>query len=254
MTLHVRQDGPRDAPALLLVHGFGTSTNSWNPLVPLLTHAHHVVRIDLLGHGRSPKPDGPGYEIPEHARRAGEVLDRLGIEGATIVGHSTGGAVATSLAEQRPDLVDALALINTGPSLDAFIAGDFAIEPDRWPHLTDDQIRAAMSSAFSREGYQIPRQLVDDVRGMTYHAFAATGQAARDYLKRQPIPDRLATLGKPLLVIFGEDDRRWRSASAADYRTVPHARIEMLPGLGHSPMMEDPPRAAAPLLAFTTTH
>lgn len=54
--IHVCQDGPRDAPALLLIHGSASSTRSWDPLVPLLTGSHRVIRIDLLGHGRSAKP------------------------------------------------------------------------------------------------------------------------------------------------------------------------------------------------------
>lgn len=68
------------------------------------------------------------------------------------------------------------------------------------------------------------------------------------------LPDRLAVLGKPLLLPFGEDDRRWRSSSASGYRAVPGAEIEFLPGLGHSPLLEDPPRTAAPLRAFTAFH
>jgi pimeloyl-ACP methyl ester carboxylesterase len=55
-------------------------------------------------------------------------------------------------------------------------------------------------------------------------------------------------------VVFGADDRRWRSSSAADYRTVAGATVEVLPGLGHSPMLEDPARTAELLLAFTATH
>ncbi len=55
-------------------------------------------------------------------------------------------------------------------------------------------------------------------------------------------------------MIFGQDDRRWRSSSAADYRAVPGAIVELLPGLGHSPNLEDPPRTAVPLLAFTANH
>ena len=89
---------------------------------------------------------------------------------------------------------------------------------------------------------------------MTYHTFTTTMQASRIYIQQQPLPDRLAPLGKPLLVIYGEDDRRWRSSYAADYHAVPGAQVEMLPGLGHSPNLEDPPRTAAPLLAFTATH
>ncbi|WP_433226826.1 alpha/beta fold hydrolase [Microtetraspora malaysiensis] len=252
--IHVCQDGPRDAPALLLIHGSASSTRSWDPLVPLLTGSHHVIRIDLLGHGRSAKPAGRGYGIPDQGRRVGEALDRLGVERAIVVGHSTGGSVATALAERRPDLVTALALINTGPRMDAFIAREVAIGPTQWPYVTDEQIRQAMSPAFSRAGYQIPRQLVNDVRGMTHHTLTATMRAARDYLEQRALPDRLTAVGKPLLVIFGADDRRWRSSSAAEYRAVPGARVELLPGVGHSPLLEDPPRTATPLLAFAAIH
>ncbi|MFG6198121.1 alpha/beta fold hydrolase [Nonomuraea sp. JJY05] len=252
--IHVRQDGPRDAPALLLIHGSASSTRSWDALVPLLTGSHRVVRIDLLGHGRSAKPADQSYAIPDQARRAGAVLDRLGIEHAVVVGHSSGGVVATALAEERPDLVTALVLVNTGPSLGAFIAPDPAGPgPSQWPP-TDEQLRRFASTGFSRAGYQIPHELLDEVRAMTFHTFATTMQATRHYMEQRALPDRLRGLGKPLLVIFGEDDRRWRSSSASDYRAVPGAKVELLPGLGHSPLLEDPPRTAAPLLAFTAIH
>ncbi|MFI1622529.1 alpha/beta fold hydrolase [Streptomyces lydicus] len=252
--IHVCQDGPRDAPALLLIHGSASSTRAWDLLVPLLTGSHRVIRTDLLGHGRSAKPADRSYALPDQARRAGAVLDRLGVERAVVVGHSSGGVVATAVAEQRPDLVTALALINTGPRLDTFIAPQSAaIDPSKWPP-TDEQIRRFASTAFSRAGYQIPPELLDEVRCMTHHTLTSTMQATRDYLEQQALPDRLQALGKPLLVIFGEDDRRWRSSSAADYRAVPGAEVEWLPGLGHSPILEDPPRTAAPLLAFTTIH
>lgn len=176
-----------------------------------------------------------------------------------MAGHSTGGSVATALAERRPGLVTALALVNTGPRREAFIsqglAGRLMSAPVAghllWRFRTAGLIRRAMSTGFSRPGYAIPQRLVDDVRGMTYHAFTATARAADDYLGQRALPDRLADLGKPLLVIFGEDDRRWRSSSAAEYRPVPGARVELLPGVGHSPMLEDPARTAALLLAFT---
>ncbi|MEU2719992.1 alpha/beta fold hydrolase [Streptomyces smyrnaeus] len=251
--IHVCQDGPRDAPALLLIHGTATSNRSWDALVPLLTTSHRVVRIDLPGHGRSAEPVGRGYEIPEQARTLGTALDRLRVEHAMVVGHSSGGYPATALAEQRPDLVTALALINTGPGMDAFIAPETtAFDPAQWPP-TDDQIRRFASTGF-REGFHVPQDLVDELRGMTYHSVAAAMRASIAYLNQQPLPERLATLGKPLQVIFGDQDRRWRPSSAADYRVVPKAQIELLPGSGHTPILEDPPRTAALLLAFAERH
>ncbi|MFI7694153.1 alpha/beta fold hydrolase [Nonomuraea sp. NPDC049655] len=260
--VYVRQDGPAGAPALVLIHGLAASTRSWDALVPLLAESYHVIRLDLLGHGRSAKPADGGYGMPEQGRRVGQVMDRLGVKHAVVVGHSTGGAVATALAEQRPDLVSALAIIDTAPRLNAAVSTGFVgglldkpvIGQLLWRLRTDSLIRDAASNAFSRPGYEVPQAVVDDAREMTYHAFVATSQDGDDYVNRRALPDRLSPLGKPLLVIFGADDRRWRSSSAAEYRAVPGATVEVLPGVGHSPIMEDPPRTAALLLAFAARH
>ncbi|MEV4806963.1 alpha/beta fold hydrolase [Nonomuraea sp. NPDC049421] len=250
--LHVCQDGPRDAPALLLVHGSASSLRSWDAMVPLLAGRHHVIRIDLLGHGRSGKPDDRSYATPDQARRVAQALDRLGLERAVVAGHSSGGVVATALAELRPRLVDALALINTGPSLEAYIPQEpLPLDPSRWPP-TDDQILRFGRTAFSRPDFEVPQELVDEVRLMTFHTLTTTMRETTEYLKERALPDRLAGLGKPLLVLFGADDGRWRSSSAAGYRKVPGATVELLPGLGHTPILEDPQRTAALLLDFTT--
>lgn len=256
--IYVCQDGPRDAPVLLLVHGTASSTRSWDLLVPLLAGSHRVIRIDLLGHGWSAMPSDRSYAIADQARRVGAVLDRLGVGRAVVVGHSSGGATATALAEERAELVAAVALINTGPGLGAFIPSESAsFDPTQWPP-SDEQLRRFASTGFSRVGFEIPEELMkgflDDVRGMTLHTLAASMQATQSYMEERTLPDRLKVLGKPLLVVFGEDDRRWRSSSASDYLAVPGAKVEMLPGLGHSPLIEDPARTAPPLLAFAALH
>jgi pimeloyl-ACP methyl ester carboxylesterase len=252
--IYVRQDGPRDAPALLLIHGNSSSARWWDELVPLLTGSHRVIRIDLLGYGRSAKPEDRSYALPDQARRVGVAMDRLGVGRVVAVGHSSGGAAATALAEHRPGLVTALVLINTGPHLGAYTAPPTAIDPAQWQNVTDEQLRQFASAAFSRPGYQAPLELLKEAHAMTFHSLTATTQASRDYVREQALPDRLAPLGKPLLVIFGEEDRRWRSSSAADYLAVPGARVEMLPGVGHTPILEDPVRTASCLLAFTTAQ
>nr|CTQ91287.1 Alpha/beta hydrolase fold [Kibdelosporangium sp. MJ126-NF4] len=240
---------------MVLVHGLAGSTAWWDPVLPALRDLH-VVRVDLLGHGRSAKP-ADGYGIGEQARRVGAVLDQLGVRRASVVGHSTGGAVATSLAEQRRDLVAAIALIDTGPRADAFL-GDSVVArlittpvvgELIWRLRTDGTIRDALSTAFTRE-VRIPDQIIADIRGMTYRSLTATDEAVDAFLKQQPIPDRLADLGLPTLVIFGSQDRRWQPSSAQDYRPDPHARIEILDGVGHTPMYEAPDTTGALLHGF----
>ncbi|MFF4579836.1 alpha/beta fold hydrolase [Streptomyces sp. NPDC001373] len=253
--LNVVQDGPPDAPTVVLIHGLGGSTSWWAPVLPALRDLH-VVRVDLLGHGGSAKPAN-GYGIADQSRRVGTALDRLGVRRAIVVGHSTGGAVATSLAEQRSDLVAAIALIDAGPRLDAYIGGSFVdnlvttpvVGQLIWRLRTDGTVRAALSTAFTRK-VAVPDRIVSDIQGMTYRSLTATDEASSAYLKERPLPDRLAGLGLPTLVIFGSRDRRWQPSSAQDYRRVPNARIVILEGVGHTPMFEDPDATGSLLHGF----
>jgi pimeloyl-ACP methyl ester carboxylesterase len=256
--IHVVQDGRPGAPAIVLIHGLGGSSRWWDPVVRLLDQAYRVVRVDLLGFGRSGKPAVDTYAMPEHARRIAGVLDQLGLPEAVIVGHSTGGVVATALAEQRPDLVAGVVLIDIGPRMSAFmssgVVGALVSAPVigrlLWALQTDGLVRKAMSSAFSKPGFTIPQELVDDTRATTYYSLHATDEASTGYLEQQPLPDRLASIGKRVLVIFGEDDRRFRASSAQEYRAVAGAEVVVLPGVGHSPMQEDPEQTARLISAF----
>jgi pimeloyl-ACP methyl ester carboxylesterase len=254
--MHVVQDGKPGAPALLLIQNAAVPTACWDSVVPRLADAYHVIRVDLLGHGRLASPAG-GYDIPAQARRAGTVLDMLGVSRVAVIGHSSGCTVATALAEQRPDAVAGLALIDMGPSPDAKI-------PDRaltrllltrfpgwllWHLKTGATIRKAARTGFTRP-VEIPDAFIEHVLGMTHRAFAGAMRAPLNYLGQRSLPDRLTALGLPVLVIFGTDDQRWRSSSAAAYRVVPGARVELLPGVGHTPMLEDPQATGTLLLDF----
>jgi pimeloyl-ACP methyl ester carboxylesterase len=249
--IHVCQDGPREAPALLLIHGTGASARSWDPLLPFLTGVHRVVRIDLAGCGRSTEPADGSYAAPDQARLSADALGRLGVDRVIVVGHSSGGVMATALTEQRPDLVDGLVLIDTGPHMAAYIAREVPQRATSWIELTDDEIREAIRDGFA-PGYPIPLAYVEQFRQINPAAFAGTSRALPAYLDERTLPERLAGSGKPLLVLFGEADSRWDPGSAADYRAVPGALITMLPGIGHSPNLEDPRLTAAHLLSFTS--
>jgi pimeloyl-ACP methyl ester carboxylesterase len=254
--MHVVEDGNPDAPALLLIHGSAGSTAWWDPVVPALAGTCRVIRVDLLGHGRSSTTAG-GYGIPAHARRVGAALDRLGAGRVTVIGHSMGCMVATALAEQRPDKVRALTLIDMGPSLDSAAPEGLLVRlllarfPGRllWRLRNETTIRKAMRSAFTRP-IDVPDAIIDAALGMAHPALAGTAHGALQYMAQQSLPDRLVALGIRVLVIFGTEDARYPSSSAADYRVVPGARVELLPGVGHTPMMEDPETTGALLRDF----
>jgi pimeloyl-ACP methyl ester carboxylesterase len=256
--MHVVHDGPRQAPPLLLIHGSGASGGSWKPVVPALTGHHHVIRVDLPGCGQSPPP--PSYDVPAQAGRVAAVLDDLGLRLVAAVGHSSGGYVATALAEQRPDLVGSLALISTGPSLDALLPQPVILRallapplgPLLWSRRSDAMTRRAIRATCARP-VDIPDDVVAELRGTTYRAMRSVSRGNRAYIAERSVPERLADLEVPVLVIFGAADPRWEPSSAHQYDAVPNARVELLPGVGHLPMFEAPETTSNLLLEFAAT-
>jgi pimeloyl-ACP methyl ester carboxylesterase len=258
--VHVVENGKPDAPTVLLLTNAVAPAALWDPVVPLLADAHRVVRVDLLSPGRSTSPQG-GYDVSIQARRVATALDRLGVSQVTVIGHSSGCMVATALAEQRPDLVVALALIDMGPDLDAKIPERPIVGlimtrfPGRllWRLRSEATIRDAARTGFTRP-VDIPGAWVEHLLAMTHRDFVGVMRAYSTYLGQRSLPDRLTGLGLPVLVIFGAEDRRWRSSSAVAYRVVPGARIELLPGVGHTPPVEDPQATAKLLLEFAAAE
>jgi pimeloyl-ACP methyl ester carboxylesterase len=256
--MHVLHDGPRQAPPLLLIHGSAASGASWGPVVPALAVDHHVIRVDLPGCGQS--PPATSYDVPEQAGRVAALLDDLGIRRVTVVGHSSGGYVASALAEKRPDLVRSLALISSGPRPDALLPQPALLRalsapplgPLVWALRSDAMIRKGMSAAFARP-VDVPDDVVADVRGITYRAFRTVLRRNTAYIAERSVPERLAALDVPVLVIFGAADPRWDPSSAHQFDAVANARVEWLPGVGHVPMFEAPEATSRLLLDFAAT-
>ena len=254
--MHVVENGMPDAPALLLLSNAAAPAAIWDPVVPLLATAHRIIRVDLLGVGTSAGSGGT-YDVPTWARRLAVVLGRLGMTRVTVIGHSSGCMLATSLAEQQPGLVAALALIDMGPSLSAKLPESLLFRlllaplTGRllWRLRTENSIRKAARSGVARP-VDIPDAFIVHAQRLTLQDFAGAMRASTDYLAERSLTDRLIPLGLPLLVIFGAEDGRWRSSSAAAYRVVPGARVELLRGVGHTPMMEDPQTTGKLLLDF----
>jgi pimeloyl-ACP methyl ester carboxylesterase len=251
--LQVREDGPRDAPAVVLLHGFACSLHWWDQMTPALARDHRVVRFDLLGHGGSEKPK-KGYGMENQARLVAAALDRLGVRRADVVGHSMGGSVATALAEQRPALVESIVILDS-PSKSGDAELPFTARLGFVPVLgqainrvvPDGMVRDGLESAFAK-GFDVPDRFVEDFRDMTYTSYDDSHRGSDDYGKESGLAERLADQSVPLLVVFGSEDDLVDPESAQGYRSVPGARVVVLDGVGHSPHVERP-AATARLIA-----
>ena len=252
--IHVREDGAREKPAIVFLHGFAGSLQWWAPMVERLGRDFRLVRIDLLGHGGSEKPDS-GYSMEHQARQVALALSTLRIQHAVIAGHSMGGIVATALTQLDPSLVDGLILVGTPSSKDA---GELPFQARLgfvpvlgqgiWRVVTDGMIRRNLEKAFT-PGFDVPDQFVEDFRRMTYTSYDSSHSESGDYNDSPPISERLAKLGKPLLVIQGADDELVDPDSARDYQD---ANIVFFPATGHTPMVEKPDETARLITPFVT--
>jgi len=255
--LQVVERGPRDGSPIVLLHCFTCAIDWWDGMMPRLQRRHRVVAVDLLGHGGSEKPES-GYTIENQADLVAQALGRLGVRDAEVVGHSLGGPVAVALAEQSPQLVDRLVLIDSRSSRedegDLGLLANLAFAPvigeALWRIKPDFAVRQGLEVAFA-PGYEVPDAFVEDVKRMTFSAYDTS--ANDDYTEETSLAERVAATGKPLFVIMGSeeqiiDDPR---AALASYReAVPDARSELIEGAGHSPNVEMPALTATLVLSF----
>lgn len=262
--VQVASNGPRErsragAP-IVLVHCFGCSLHWWDRVVPLLDRCHRVIRLDLLGFGGSEKPKA-GYSMEDQVRLVGLAMRRLGVRGAVVVGHSMGFDVATALAAQPDGLVDRLVNIDEEPSPDygglpflARLGFTPVIGETIWRITPDFTVKDAYASAFA-PGYDLGAfgdRVVDDFRAMTYTSYDRSNAELEDYENAEPLDARVRAAGVPLSVMFGSEDQLYDDprATAETYRSVPGARVRMIPGAGHTPEVEKPARTARLILEF----
>jgi pimeloyl-ACP methyl ester carboxylesterase len=256
--MQVIERGPRDAPPIVLIHCFSCAINWWDGMLPGLEAGHRVIAVDLLGHGGSEKP-GSGYNPPNQARLVAQALERLGVSDAEVVGHSLGGSVAVALAEQAPQLVERIVIIDMPPDHTygdlGFIAG-LAFQPVLgemlWTIKPDFSVRDGLSVAFA-PGFDVPDAFVDDVNRMTYSAYDDSPSGTDDYVTGQSLDRRMRATGKPLMVLMGSEEQIVddpRRALEQYESSVPDAETHLIAGAGHSPNVEKPAQTTALVLAF----
>jgi pimeloyl-ACP methyl ester carboxylesterase len=265
-TLQVLDEGDPAGSPIVLINCFTCSMHWYEELAPLLSQGHRVISVELLGHGGSDKP-ASGYSIEDQGNAIAEALAEMEVSGATAVGHSLGGTVATALAERSPELANRVVIIDQAPSddfEDLSLTAKLGYTPvigqalkrftDVAPNsMVRDQYQQAFAPDFNiASGFENPDQVVDDLTEMTYTAYVEASEAEGDYTDARPLDERLSASQLPVMVIFGSEDQIYdaEEATAAYEEGVPEVRIELIEGAGHSPNVETPEEIAPLILEF----
>jgi len=254
--LHVRDTGPRDAPVVLLMHGFGASLHTWEPWALALQDRYRVIRFDLPGSGLSPPDPSGDYTDARSRALVTAVLDHAGVAQATIVGHSMGGRIAWSYAAREPQRVRALVLV----APDGFASPGFeygkAPEVPALLSLMRYALPEPLLRRSLRPAYANP-DVMTDALAQRYHDLLRAPGARDAMLERMrqialedPVP-WLRRITAPTLLLWGEQDAMIPVRNATDYQqAIAGSTLVTLPGIGHLPHEEDPAGALVPLRRF----
>ncbi len=254
--LRVRITGPVDAPVIILLHGFGSSLETWEPWASVLDQQYRVIRFDLPGFGLTgPDPSGD-YSDQRTVLLLAALMDQLGIQKADLIGNSLGGKIAWNFAAAYPQRVNRLVLIS--PDGFASPGFEYGVKPKlplvmRLLPYTLPRFMLRMNIAIA---YADPKKLSDATLTRYRDMMLAPGdreailQRTQQVFLEPPEP-KLAKISAPTLILWGEQDRMIPFSNSSDYlRDIPHAKRVALPGLGHVPFEEEPAVSLPPVLAF----
>jgi pimeloyl-ACP methyl ester carboxylesterase len=246
----MRDSGPHDAPAVVMLHGFGASLHTWEAWAQVLQADHRVIRFDLPGSGLSP-PDPTGlYTDARSMQVLLALMDQLGVPRASVLGHSIGGRLAWQFAAAHPERVDKLVLLSPdGFASPGFEYGKAPEVPASFKLMRWVLPRVLLQMSLE-PAYADPKAaLNDDLTTRYFELMRAPG--SRDALLERmgqtvladPRPV-LAHIQAPTLLLWGEQDQMIPIANSVEYvKAVPTLTLLRLPGVGHLAQEEDNPGA-----------
>jgi 2-hydroxymuconate-semialdehyde hydrolase len=244
-------------PPLVLIHGLGGRIYNFRYNIPVLSEYLRVVALDLKGFGYSERPAPSDYSLTAQARLVGELMDRLGIPRAAVLGHSMGAAIALRLAVTCPQKVDRLILVGSAPPNG--MVPRFAASPPlrsllrlgtalvlHQPRLRE----RVLQQGFYDPAFLSPEMLEEfrrsaRIRGSTNAVANLLSDAARD----EPID--LSRVGQPVLLLWGEGDR-WTSLRLARRLAgeLSNARLQVIDRARHMVLEERAKEANEAILSF----
>ena len=262
--VHYQEAGDKHAPALVLIHGFASSTLVWSKVFLKLAEAgYRVIALDLLGYGYSAKPRNGEYTIAGQAKLLTRLLDTLGIPRALFVGSSYGGAVAATCALDYPDRVEKLILVGTvnnnrplaftllrlfGSPLFGDVVSPLLIGSRRL-------LRRRMKQVYDRHEWVLDERRVD-ARHLPLRA-AGTQRAIIRTVRgwdAERISREAHLITQPTLLLWGENDQEIPLADGARlHEEIPGSRLIIFLECGHLPHEEYPEAFTNVVIDFCKT-
>lgn len=254
---HYVEAGARNAPPLVLLHGGGAGADSignWRYALPLLACDFRVIALDLVGFGRTDKPDPAGYAYSQHERNAhlAEFLTALGLSPAILVGNSMGGATALGVAMEQPELVRALVLMGSA-GLNSEISESLKpiVHYDFTPAGMHRLVAALTGPAFRPDDELVLRRYELSIEPGARRAYEAIMEWIRAQGGLFYPEDALRSVTASTLVINGKEDRVVPLDKAFRMlELLPNAWGYIVPHCGHWAMIEAPEDFAAATRSF----
>ena len=260
LKVHYKETGPQAAPALLLMHGFGSSLQAWDDWSLKLEQKYRVIRLDLPGFGLTGASPANDYSEEKDLAILTHFADKLGLEKFSIIGHSMGGKMAWTLAASQPERVQALVLM----APDGFPeAKDIGTKPYEVPAVTGlikyflpkYLVRKSIEPAFAEA------DALSDARVNRYYDMlrapgvrAAILERSNQTIYTDPVP-RLKAIKAPTLLIWGEQDQMIPSTNAKSYASVlSNSTTVQVPKLGHLLQEEQPEKGLTAVMQFLDSH
>ena len=260
--VHIRDEGNRTGPPLILLHGAYASVHAWESWVDELGDKFRLISFDLPGYGLTGAIPGGDYSRANMSRTLDQIMRLMKLERAVIVGHSMGGGVALQYALDHPEKIRGLILIASSGmrrTADEEVPSTFGLADISWlqPILRYVTPRFMIASAL-RDSVADPDNFVTDEQVTRYWELIRMTGSREAMLQRQnsrdtvaPLESRLIEITIPALLIWGAQDKVVPLAHGARMNSaIFNSRLIAYPDIGHLPMEEAPARTAAEARAF----
>lgn len=262
LTVHLRDEGPRDAPVLMLLHGSNADLHTWDGWTKTLSNQFRVIRFDQIGHGLTGPNSAGAHSLDDMVATTEKVRAKLGIERIAVAGNSMGGAIAAKYAMVHPQHLSALVLVD---------AGGAPQPPDRKGRGNIGFTLAATPGVNLLMRSITPRNLVErSLRQSVSNQAIVTDAAVDRYWELLRFPgnraataerfatprkgftaQELAAIKTPTLILWGEEDKLISVAGARWYNAgITGSKLKIYPRIGHLPQEEAAEATAAEVRAF----